>query len=137
MAGVHSRQEMMLRVLVFQARQQQTMICALENISRNTCHIYNEAKRQTGLQTDMAANLFALHHMYATANPEAALVYRRHMEDTAAREACCPPEPFRPPCEYQPCPKPEDLKREQPERYAGYTAKPSAVVRVRSQGGPD
>ena len=135
-AGIHARQEITNQLLAFQAQQQQTIICILENISRNTCGLLNESDRQTGLQRALRAAVDGIEYMYATANPEAGLTFQREQERRAELERCCPPKPAPDRCTYEPCPQPKPFEPERPERYPGYVAVPSRVVRVRRERAP-
>lgn len=104
--AIQARQDLTNKLLVFQIRQQNTMICALENISRNTCALLNESNQQTKLQTKLVADMAKLTHMYASTNPNAALIFARSEEQREAIEKCCPPEPYKPVCVYEQCPAP-------------------------------
>jgi hypothetical protein len=95
---------------LFQNDQQNvTMICALEQISKNTCALLNESAAQTALQTVMAADIDGLENMFATANPAAALEIERLAALKAQVEKCCPPPKPTPPCDYKPCPAPAEI----------------------------
>jgi len=90
-------------------QQNDTMICILEHISKNTCALLNEAHTQTGLQTTIAANTTALADLYAATHAEAALTREREQALKKQIEECCPPELPPPPCAYQPCPAPKPI----------------------------
>jgi hypothetical protein len=90
-------------------QQNATIICAVEQISKNTCALLNEAAVQTTLQTAMAADLDDLEQMFATANPGAALESERLAALKAQVEKCCPPPKPTPPCDYKPCPEPAPI----------------------------
>jgi len=90
-------------------QQNTTMICALEQISKNTCALLNESAIQTTLQTAMAADIDGLENMFATANPGAALEIERLAALKAQVEVCCPPKKPTPPCDYRPCPAPKPI----------------------------
>jgi hypothetical protein len=136
LSGVQARQDVTNQILLFQAQQQEAMICILERISLNTCLILNEATRQTDLQRAIRAAGEHLEHMYATANAEAALALARAQEQQARVDACCPPRPAPEPCTYEPCPAPKAVRPEAPAGFRGYRPEPSRVVRVR-RAGPD
>ena len=53
--GVYTNQ-----ALAHNARQNDTIICLLEQISRHTCDLVNQAHLQTGLQTTIRENTTAL-----------------------------------------------------------------------------
>jgi uncharacterized protein YqgV (UPF0045/DUF77 family) len=91
------------------ALQNDTMICDLEKISKNTCDIANEAHLQTALQTSMNKNMAALRAMFAAVHAEAALTLHREHELKEQIEKCCPPKPPDPVCQYSPCPAPKPL----------------------------
>ncbi len=135
LAGVQARQDITNQLLLFQAQQQATMICALENISRNTCGIWNENDEQTDLLQAAGANLRALEHMTASAEPEAALTWDRQLANTAELRACCPEEPRDPVCDYKPCPVPEQPDLRDPKKFGGFkrpVAKTKAPRRSRA-----
>jgi hypothetical protein len=88
--------------------QNDTIICILEHISKNTCELLNEAHTQTGLQTVIQGNTTTLAELYAATHPAAALARERLEALRKQVEVCCPPEPPAPVCDYQPCPKPDD-----------------------------
>jgi hypothetical protein len=90
-------------------QQNDTMICALEHISKNTCALLNESVIQTVLQTAMATDIDGLENMFATANPGAALEIERLAVLKAQIEVCCPPKKAAPPCDYSPCPAPRPI----------------------------
>jgi hypothetical protein len=100
-----------LTKLVFHITQQnETIICALEQISRNTCAIHAEADRQTRLQTAMAADLDVIRDISECAHPDCALDRKRREALDKKIERCCPTEEPRPACKYQPCPKPREAR---------------------------
>lgn len=107
--GIEQRQDTSNELLLFQARQLQTVICILEKIAQNTCAIQNEAHTQTGLQKEIEKSTAAESHMFATLHPGAALELSREEEQKAEIERCCPPEPEPPPCVDRPCPDPKAL----------------------------
>jgi len=91
------------------ALQNDTIICDLEKISRNTCEILNEAHLQTVLQTNMNKSVAALSAMYALIHAEVALTLEREQALRAQIEKCCPPEVPPAPCQYAPCEAPKPL----------------------------
>jgi hypothetical protein len=90
-------------------QQNVTIICALEQISKNTCSLLNESAVQTTLQTAIAGDIDRLEKMFATANPGAALEAERLAALKAQVEQCCPPKKAPPPCNYTPCPAPTPI----------------------------
>jgi hypothetical protein len=96
------------------ALQNDTMICILEHISRNTCMLVNESHRQTALQTAISESTAALADLYAATHAEAALIREREAALRKQIEACCPPTPEPPACTPERCPAPGDLR--EPER---------------------
>jgi uncharacterized phage infection (PIP) family protein YhgE len=90
-------------VLLHHAKQHDTMICILEHISKNTCHLVTEAHVQTGLQTSIEKGISMQTELLKSANAEAALQLER-MDTLRKRvEECCPPEQELPACTYEPC----------------------------------
>jgi hypothetical protein len=90
-------------------QQNVTIICALEHISKNSCALLNESAAQTLLQTAMAADIDGLENLFATVNPGAALEIERLAALKAQVEQCCPPPKPTPPCDYRPCPAPQQI----------------------------
>lgn len=98
-----------LKLLFHLTQQTDTMICALEHISQNTCAILTQSALQTRLQTRMADDLDALVAIGQSAFPAAALESERLAALRAQVERCCPPEQSPPACTYEPCPKPRQI----------------------------
>jgi|SRR5882672_6647741 hypothetical protein len=92
------------------AQQNDTIICILEHISKNTCLLLDEAHTQTGLQTVIKANTTALADLYAATHPDAALGRERLEALRKQIEECCPPKAPEPICRYEPCPAPRPLR---------------------------
>jgi hypothetical protein len=108
------------------AKQNDTIICILEHISRNTCALLNESVVQTRLQTSIEASARAMAAITAASHSEAALAYESQEKLRKQLEECCPPPAHEPPCRYEKCKAPgalrEPPKVEQPpqiERPAG------------------
>jgi len=91
------------------AKQNDTIICILEHISKNTCELLNQSVIQTRLQTEMEKDIDTLEAIYETANPAAALERERLEALKRQIERCCPPPKPEPPCHYAPCPAPPKL----------------------------
>jgi hypothetical protein len=91
------------------AKQNDTIICILEKISKNTCDLVNESHTQTGLQTVIQGNTTTLAELYAATHANAAQERERLEELRKQIEECCPPKPPEPVCGYQPCPAPRPL----------------------------
>jgi hypothetical protein len=85
-------------------QQNDTMICILEHISKNTCMLLNEAHIQTGLQTAIAADTSEALDIDKTVHPEAALDLERREALRKEMEVCCPPKPQPLVCDYGTCP---------------------------------
>jgi hypothetical protein len=88
-------------------QQNDTIICILEHIAKNTCSLLNESTIQTALQTEMESDIDGVESMIATANPAAALERKRLHELKEKIEECCPPKKPAPPCDYRPCTAPK------------------------------
>jgi hypothetical protein len=95
-------------------QQNDAMICILQQISVNTCGIWNEAHTQTPLQEAIKAAIRKLACLYAATHGDAALTLEREAELRRQIEACCPPEPSPPACVEQPCPTPKPLDQKPP-----------------------
>lgn len=91
------------------AKQNDTIICILEHISKNTCELLNQSVIQTRLQTDIDKGESALADMFATVHPDAALERERLRALRAQVERCCPPPKPEIPCNYAKCPAPPPL----------------------------
>lgn len=92
------------------SKQNDTIICILEQISKNTCILVNESTTQTSLQKTMRESLVTLADLYATTHSEAALERQKLEALKHQIERCCPPPVPAVPCDYRPCPKPEVLR---------------------------
>jgi len=92
------------------ARQNETIICILEQIARHTCDLVNQSHLQTGLQKTMNESTTALSELYAATHAEAALSRERIGALRAQLEACCPPPRPEPACREEQCPKTEQLR---------------------------
>lgn len=100
-----------VKLLFHLTQQADTMICALEHISKNTCGILTQATIQTRLQTAMADDLHASSEILRLAHPGAALELERIAKLRAEIERCCPPQTTPPACTYEQCkaPKPVEM----------------------------
>lgn len=99
-----------VKLLFHLTQQADTMICALEKISENTCKILTEVSTQTELQKQLRDDVAALRYIAESEHPEAVLERSRHIELQESIDECCPPEPEEPACEYEPCDRPEPAK---------------------------
>lgn len=99
-----------VKLLFHLTEQADTMICALEHISKNTCGILTQVTIQTGLQTRLRDDADALRDIAESAYPEAALERERLAALRAEVERCCPPEKPEPACTYEPCSKPKRVE---------------------------
>ena len=97
------------QLLLYQTQQNDTMICYLEKIARQTCALLNEAALQTAAQQAMRADLDDLRQLYELANPAAAVEQARLEALQAQVERCCPPPVPTPPCKFEPCKQPGDV----------------------------
>ena len=102
--GIYTNQ-----ALYHNSEQNDTMICMLEQISRNTCQLVNQSYLQTGLQTAIEKNTEELADLYAATHAEAALTREREEALRQQIEKCCPPKPPEPVCRYERCWSPEPL----------------------------
>lgn len=98
-------------VLFHISQQNDTVICDLEKISKNTCENLNEAHIQTGLETAMKDSISDLLEITKSVHPEAALEIERLKRLKAQIEECCPPEIPGPACTYEPCFKPTSIEK--------------------------
>jgi predicted nucleic acid-binding Zn-ribbon protein len=103
--------------LAHNAKQNDTIICLLDKIARNTCTLVNSAAEQTALQRSLEATNRMLAELYAATHAEAAHQREQHDELRKQIERCCPPPQPQPPCRYEPCEAPGKLK--EPPRVSG------------------
>lgn len=90
-------------------QQTDTIICALEHISQNTCALLTQSTIQTTLQTEIRKDAHALVSIAEVAYPAGALDSRRLTELEAQIHKCCPADIPPPACTYEPCPKPKSV----------------------------
>ena len=90
-------------------QQNDTIICILEHIAKNTCELLNQSVIQTALQTEMESDIDDLECMFASANAAAALECKRLHGLKEQIEKCCPPPKPKPPCDYARCPAPTPI----------------------------
>src|SRR5260221_6555991 len=98
-----------VKLLFHLTKQADTMICALEHISQNTCGILTQAVIQTRLQTSLRDDVDELREIAESVYPEAALVRERLAALRTEVERCCPPAEHKPACSYEPCPHPRSV----------------------------
>lgn len=91
------------------AQQNDTIICLLEKIAKNTCDLVNQSHSQTALQTGIDKHTAALAELYATTHPEAGLSREREERLRREIEKCCPPKPPVLPCHDKPCAAPQPI----------------------------
>jgi ABC-type transporter Mla subunit MlaD len=104
---IQQMSQSMTTLLTRVVAQNDTIICILEHISRNTCSLVNAAALELRALQSVEVSARELDSMTKTVHPDAALVLAR---DEAARlelEKCCPPKHIEAPCHYQPCEQPE------------------------------
>jgi hypothetical protein len=97
------------QLLLYQIQQNDTMVCYLEKITRQTCALLNDAALQTAAQQAMREDLDDLRQLYELANPAAAVEQHRLEALKAQVEKCCPPPVPTPPCKFEPCKQPGDV----------------------------
>ncbi len=103
--------------LFHNAKQNDTIICLLDKIARNTCQLVNYADEQTRLQRSIEETNRQLAELYAATHAEAELQRQAHEKLRREVERCCPPPRPQPPCRFEPCDAPPPLK--EPPRVAG------------------
>jgi hypothetical protein len=94
------------QLLTYEIQQNDTIICNLTKIARQTCELVNQAALQTAAQQAMRADLHDLKQLYELANPAAAVEQHRLEVLDRKIERCCPPKLPQPPCVYEPCATP-------------------------------
>jgi hypothetical protein len=93
-----------------QTQQNDTIICYLEQISKQTCEMLNLIAIQTKFQQQMKDDLSALRYIGESAHAGAVLEKHRHDELKRQMEECCPPRPDKAPCNFQPCERPKPIR---------------------------
>jgi hypothetical protein len=91
------------------ALQNATIICLLEQISKNTCDLVNLATVQARLQESIEKNTMRMAAILSATHPEAALALEREEALRRDLEKCCPPEPSPPACKQKPCASPKQI----------------------------
>jgi hypothetical protein len=114
--------------LYVNTKQNETIICILEHISKNTCELLNQSVLQTALQTEIQKDMDALEDMYEHVHADAALERARLLKLKAQVEKCCPPPVPRPPCNYGPCPTPPKLEEPKRDDKPPTTGEPPKVM---------
>jgi hypothetical protein len=89
--------------------QNATIICLLEQISKNTCDLVNQSHLQTALQQTIEKNTTRVAEMFAATHGEVALALEREQILRREIEKCCPPEQPPPPCKEKPCRAPQQI----------------------------
>ena len=95
-------------------KQNDTIICILQQISVNTCGIWNEAHIQADLQKGIEASAQRLAKLYSATHGDAAVTLDREEELRRRIEKCCPPEERKPVCVETPCPAPAPFTQSPP-----------------------
>ncbi|HEY7153615.1 MAG TPA: hypothetical protein VH575_06630 [Gemmataceae bacterium] len=96
------------------ALQNDTIICVLEKISKQTCELLNQSCLQTPLQRTIQKNSTTLAELFAATHAEAALIREREQVLREEIEKCCPPKPVEPCCHYETCPAPGPIPEPPP-----------------------
>jgi hypothetical protein len=91
------------------AKQNDTMICILEHISKNTCDLVTESHKQTALQTAIKESTRKLADLFAATHGDAAVAWERDEALRRQIEECCPPPRPEPACRYEKCEAPGPL----------------------------
>jgi hypothetical protein len=99
-----------VKLLFHLTQQTDTMICALEHISQNTCGILTQVTFQTQLQTRIRDDNDALRDIAEGAYPAGTLERDRLAALREQIERCCPPDKPLPACSYVPCPRPQPVE---------------------------
>jgi hypothetical protein len=114
LAASLAQQHFTNQALVEKIAQQTTIICQLEQISKQTCDLLSEAHVQTGLQREIAKNADRLLEIARMAHPGAELELQRLERLREEIEKCCPPETPPPFCVHTPCPPPPEFRERPP-----------------------
>ncbi len=98
------------QLLLHLTKQQETVICGIEQISRNTCTLVNLASEQLVETRHVRENTRVPADILSSAHPDAALDLSRRDRLQEQIEECCPPKPSEPICRYEPCKDPGPFK---------------------------
>lgn len=109
---VLQQQQLSNQLVLHLTRQQETVICILEHISRNTCELVNLGTNE--LKSIQAIEEYArvASAILRGANSNVALDLADRDELERKLEECCPPKPVPPACVYEPCREPGPFRRE-------------------------
>ena len=97
--------------LAHNAKQNDTIICLLDDVARDTCTLVNHADEQTRLQRGIEATSRQTTELYAATHAEAALERQEHAALRRELDRCCPPRQPEPPCRFEPCKAPPPIDR--------------------------
>lgn len=106
-SDVQQMSQSMTTLLDHLITQNDTIICILEHISRNTCELVNAAALEMRALQSVELTARELDDMTKTVHPDAALALAREEAARLELAKCCPPKHIEPPCRYEPCSKPE------------------------------
>ena len=99
------------------AKQDDTIICYLGQVSRNCCSMLNELHTQTELQASVEGSTQELLELYRSAHADAAIQFDGLAQLRKELHQCCPPPQPEPACTEAPCPAPPEL--EEPPQLEG------------------
>lgn len=97
-------------LLLHNDKQNDTIICTLNIISKNICSILNEEHNQTELQIKIENSVDMLHQLYETVHPNAHLSLEKLKELEEQIQKCCPPARPEPICKEEACKLDSEIK---------------------------
>lgn len=118
--AIWEQQKVTNAILDHQSKQNDTIICLLENADELLCGITRKLTRQIKIGELQLKSLERVEGIAERVNPGAAGDYDRNAELQAQILECCPPE--EPPLE--PCPEPCPVPKERPYKPKGQDWKP-------------
>jgi hypothetical protein len=107
---VRDEEQVANAILAHESQQFESMICALNAIATGVCTLVNIAAHDSALLASIADSSRVGADIARSVSPAAALDLARRDEAAAALAACCPPEPEKPTCEFEPCADPGAFK---------------------------
>jgi hypothetical protein len=103
-------QKLANELALHETKQNETIICALEHISRNTCELVTIADIELRAAQATSASVRVLAEIAERVHADAALDLERLDAIEAKVADCCPPEEVPPRCSYEPCKNPGPFK---------------------------
>jgi hypothetical protein len=108
------------KVLYHITEQNETIICNLDKISRQTCELVSESHLQSGYQKQIYLGMAMMLELYKTDHAEAYLEFERSQLLEKKILKCCPQKEPEPACQYRPCDNPGKIEEPPHPDYRPY-----------------